>query len=79
MIRVVVHVIHKLKSYKIMKNILISCLFAWFLVIQSLGIDGRAIGVIPVQDEVYCNKTIEALTHKSHVNVSYTCVDVGNI
>ena len=62
-----------------MKNILISCLFAWFLVIQSIGLHAKAIGVIPVQDEVYCNKTIEALTHKSYVNVSYTCVDVGNI
>jgi hypothetical protein len=62
-----------------MKRILISCLFAWFLVIQSLGIDGRAIGVIPVQDENYCNKVVEKIKYKGWINVDYYCVDVGKL
>jgi hypothetical protein len=62
-----------------MKRILIGCLFAWFLVIQSIGMEGRAIAVIPVQDEFYCNKTIETIKYKGWVNVNYYCVDVGNV
>lgn len=31
-----------------MKKILINCLFAWFLIIQSIGKYGRAIEVIHV-------------------------------
>ena len=62
-----------------MKRIIISCLFVWFLVIYSIGLDGRAIGVIPVQDEFYCRKVIDNINIKTFVNVYYTCVDVGNL
>ncbi len=62
-----------------MKRIIISCLFAWFLIVQSIGIDGRTIGVIPVQDEFYCNKTIETIKYRGWANVDYYCVDVGKI
>ena len=62
-----------------MKRVLISICFAWFLVIQSIGIDGRTVAVLPVQDETWCNKVIEQIKGKTYVYVHYTCVDVGNI
>jgi hypothetical protein len=62
-----------------MRRIFISWVFAWFLIIQSFGIDGRAVGVIPVQDENYCNNIINAIRYRGWVNVDYYCVDVGKL
>jgi hypothetical protein len=68
----------KLILNKKMKKLL-NILFVWFLVIQSLGMDGRAIASIPMQDEFTCKAAIEVIRYNSVTRVQYNCVNAGYI
>ena len=66
--------------YNYMKRILISCLFAWFLIIQGFRVESAAVAVIPMQDESYCNAAITKLKiYTFRDTIKYTCVDAGKV
>lgn len=58
---------------------LINIFIIWFLVIQSLGIDGRAIYAIPMQDKKYCEAAMAAVNYGGMVRTKYNCVDAGSV
>lgn len=61
-----------------MKRIILSCLFVWFLVIQSFGSETSAFVKIPMQDYNYCNNAISQIKIPVWY-IKYTCIDVGNV
>ena len=56
---------------------LINILIIWFLVIQSLGIDAKAIAAIPMQSQSHCESAIAAIKYNGLLRVQYNCVDAG--
>ncbi len=69
-----------------MKRIIVSVIFVWFLVIQYGSVDNSFAYSIPMQNENYCVKAIEAIRlkvkdeyWKGFLIPQYNCVEAGDV
>jgi hypothetical protein len=61
-------------------KLICSILTIWFLVIQTYSYDARAIAVIPMENQTYCEMAIANIKLDIwSFKVNYNCVDAGKV